>query len=440
MGSGAGVGSERALPPRRTPLEPLRYPEFTVSWVAGTFAHSANWMQSIAVPYLVYEMTGSATWLGLAAVAGQAPALLGSPLGGVWADRYSRRLLLLWTLLFKSAVAFGFYAMWEGGLLTPESAVVLLLISGFAASVHISTWQPFVAQLVPDHALAPAYRLNAIQFNFSRAAGPALAGWVLAQFGPGWAFLINGFAYVPFLITLLIVRPRPTEPSPRNNPVQEFRDGVRVAFRYRGLVIPILTGAVLSLFGQSLHPLMAGLATDVFGVGAQGFGLMMSSVGMASVVTALAIVFVGERIPRSRQAQFGLWCYALGILVVAATDIYAVGLLGFAITGVAHVLVHIHTTTALQVHLTDSWRGRVTSLYLMGIIASIPVGAQVGGLIGDLVGLRWVVAGFGLCVTGYALYARLYLGSMEDLDGNDPIAIEDPGGNNAASKEAEGPR
>ena len=106
---------DRAATARRPvgAFEPFRHGLFTACWWGSLFAHAAVWLQNITVPYLVFEMTGSATWLGVAAVAGQAPALVASPLGGVLADRYSRRGVLLVTLLLKTAVAFGLYALWR---------------------------------------------------------------------------------------------------------------------------------------------------------------------------------------------------------------------------------------------------------------------------------------------------------------------------------------
>ena len=393
---GAAV-AEAATPPVAAPhaLAPLREWSFTSCWLAGTLAHSAQWMQSIAVPFIVYQQTESATWLGAAAVAGQAPALLASPLGGVWADRYSRRAILLTTLTIKMAVAVGLFALYQADTLTPLRMIGLLVVGGFAATVNITCWQAFVAQLVPPHLIAQTYRLNAIQFNVSRAVGPALAGVVLAQFGAGIAFAINAAAFVPMVLAIIAVRPRPLVTPEPDSPFASFVAGARAAFAHRGFAVPIATAAFLSVFGQGLHPLMAGLAADVFGVGEQGFGMLMSSVGIASVTTAIAIVFVGDFAPRSRQASVGLYLYALGILTVAATNDYAIGLFGFAITGIAHVLVHIHTTTALQVHLTDELRGRVTSIYLLGIIASIPLGAFVGGFLGDRIGLQSVVGLYG---------------------------------------------
>jgi len=398
------------------PFAPLRSPVFTSCWLGGTIAHGASWMQNIAVPYLVFDMTGSATWLGIAAVAAQAPSLLGSPLGGLWADRHSKRALLMLTSIVKALVAMAFYALYQEQALTPLVMVGLLCVSGFAAAVNVSAWQSFVGQIVPERLIAPAYRLNAIQFSLSRAAGPALGGWVMAEFGAGTAFLVNAAAYAPLAVALLFAVPR-TLPTPApSRLVDDLRAAARAVRERRVLWVPVVTVTVLSTLGQGLHPLMAGLARDVFRVGEQGFGWLMSSVGIASVCTTLVIIAMGERVDRSAQARIGLGVYAVGVLLVAATDVYEVALLGFAITGVGHVLVHIPCTTALQLHVPDALRGRVTSIYLMGIIVSIPVGAQIGGVLGDVVGLPAVVAAYGLGIGVYGLLAVLRLKGLRDLD------------------------
>ena len=403
---------------RRGALEPLRHRPFTACWITGTLAHSANWMQTIAVPFIVFEITGSATWLGAAALANQAPALVAAPLAGILSDRYSRKRILILTTLVKAVAALGLYALWLFDELTPWRILGLLLVAGFGSSMNITCWASFVAQIVPPRSLPAAIRLNSMQFNFSRALGPALAGWVLAQYGAGAAFLANALAYFPFVVTVALVRPRPVESAAPLGPLRELREGIDYVLRYRALWVPVLTVGVVSLFGHGLHPLAAGLASDVFGVGEQGFGWLMSSVGMASLASSLFIVLLADRVTRSGWATAGLFVYALGVVAISSTDVYAVGLAGYAITGVAHVMVNISCSTAIQVQTNDALRGRVVSLYLTAIIALIPVGAQVGGLVGDWLGLRSVVFAYGLGLLAYGLFARGRLDRLRALDGD----------------------
>jgi len=400
-----------------SPLAPLRHFQFVACWLGSLISHGANWMRSVAVPFLVFDMTGSATWLGVVAVAAQAPALIASPLGGLLADRYSRRGLMLATLGVEVLCAMGFYGLYEMGALTPYGMLGLLLVAGFTSSMNISVWQALVVEIVPQREIAPAYRLNAIQFNLSRAVGPALAGWVLAEHGPGMAFYLMGFAYLPLMFALMWAQTRRVKRGVQTSLLGEFRDGVQAVGSDRRLWVPVLSVAILSLFGMGVHPLMAGIAKEVYGVGEVGLGWLLSGVGMGSVLASISLVLIGDRVQRSLVVRAGVWVYGTGMLLAASSDHFVLGLLGFAITGVAHVMVHIPCTTALQLHVPEALRGRVTSFYLMAIILSVPIGAQIGGLLGDWMGLSGVVACFSAAIFAYALLARSVLRGFRDLDG-----------------------
>lgn len=400
------------------PLAPLHHFQFVTFWIGGFISHGANWMRAVTVPFLVFEMTGSATWLGLVALASQAPSLVGSPLGGILADRYSRRALMLASLALDSLCAVSFYLLYDAGELVPTRMLGLLLISGFSSAISIAVWQALVVEIVPAREIAPAYRLNAIQFNLSRAVGPALAGWVLATHGPGTAFYVMAFAYLPLAIALVLAQLRPVERGVRTSMVGELAEAVRAVRTDARLRVPVLSVAILSVVGMGVHPLMAGIAKEVYGVGEAGLGGLLSAIGVGSVAMSIVLVLIGERAKRSQVARLGIWVYGSGMLLAATTSHYALGVLGFAITGVAHVMVHISCTTSLQLHVSESLRGRVTSLYLMGIIVSAPIGAQIGGVLGDWIGLSRVIALFACVIFVYGLWARRALRGFRDLDGD----------------------
>jgi predicted MFS family arabinose efflux permease len=403
---------------RLSPLEPLRHPQYAACWTTGILAHGAAWMQALTVPFLVYEMTESATWLGAAAVAGQAPALIGNPVGGVLADRYSRRGLLLVTLAVKFAVAMALYTLWSNDELTLLTMFVLLVLNGLGSTMHAACWSSFTPQLVPPAAMASAYRVNSIQVNLSRAAGPALAGWVLATYGPGTAFLVAAIFYAPLAAALSLARPRPVPVEPHEGPWRAILAGVRVIREHRGLRVPVLTAAVVSTFGAGLQGLTAGLASDVYGVGAEGFGWLFSSMGISCVLTGVGVALLGDSIVRSTLVKVGLVAYASGAILAGATQSYSVGLVAFGIIGIGHVTVYVSCATALQLHLREEMRGRVTSLYMMGIFLGMPLGSQVGGLLGDLVGLPAVMIAYGIALLVYMGVARVRLRGFADLDGD----------------------
>ena len=133
-------------------------------------------------------------------------------------------------------------------------------------------------------------------------------------------------------------------------------------------------------------------------------------------LTALLAVSLGDRLRRSTLVTSGLVLYGLGLQVVAATDVFAVGLLGFGITGIAHVMVNVSVTTTIQQYVAPEFRGRVTSFQLLGIMLSLPIGAQLGGLAADFVGLPAVVAAYGGVQIACGLWAKLRMGGLREID------------------------
>lgn len=398
------------------PLTPFRERRFLACFLTGTLAASGNWMLSLSVPFLVYELTSSTSWLGVAAVASNLPALVASPLGGVFADRYSKRALLLASGGIQVVLALVLFALSRAGALDIGRLLTLAIAMGFASSTQTSVYQSFVAEIVPVRQISAAYRLNAIQFNVSRAIGPAMAGFVLHRWGPTTAFLVNALAFAPLLCVLAAISTRAVQRSVATSVLGEIAEGALVAWRDARLRLAVLIGTHCSMFGMSIYSLAAGLAKDVFRVDEAGLGLLVSSVGLMSFLTAILAVSVGDRIRRSTLVTSGLLVYGLGLWIVAATDVFVVGMLGFGITGVAHVMVNVSVTTTVQTYVPPEFRGRVTSFQLMGIILALPLGAQIGGLVADSTGLPFVVATFGGLQIGFALWAKWRMNGLRAID------------------------
>ncbi len=373
-------------------------------------------MLSLSVPYLVYEMTGSTSWLGVSAVASGLPALIASPLGGVFADRYSKRALLLIFGSIQVVLALTLFERSRAGALDIGMLIALATAMGFASSTQTSVYQSFVAEIVPARQIPAAYRLNAIQFNVSRAIGPALAGLVLHRWGATTAFLVNAIAFAPLLCVLSVIRTRDVTRSIATSVLGEIAEGAVLVWRDHRLRLAVLTGALCSMFGMSIFSLAAGLAKDVFRVDEAGLGLLVSSVGVMSFLTAILAVSLGDRIKRSTLVIAGLVIYGVGLWTVAATNVFTIGMIGFGITGIAHVMVNISVTTTVQTYVPPEFRGRVTSFQLMGIMLALPIGAQLGGLVADYTGLPAVIAVFGGLQIGYAIWARLRMDGLRAID------------------------
>ena len=181
-------------------------------------------------------------------------------------------------------------------------------------------------------------------------------------------------------------------------------------------MLAVLTITVLSFFGSSVIQLAAPLASDVFDVGKAEYGLLVGAFGAGAVVGSLLTLAFGDRVLRSRLAITGLVVFAAGEVLLGAAPSYAIGLVGLVGMGVAYILVAVSLNTSVQARVDESHRGRVVSIYLMGLLAGVPLGALLGGALAESVGLRETIVGGGTVVGAFAVVALIAYDGMRPLD------------------------
>jgi MFS family permease len=401
----------------------LRHRDFALFWSAGLVSNSGSWMQNITVPYVLYQLTHSTTWLGLSAFASFFPALLMGPLAGTIADRYSRRAVLLITQTILMLIAFSLWWFWVSGRATPDIILVHLLASGVTSGINISSWQSFVPLLVPADDMLNAVRLNSMQFTGARAFGPALGGLVLARFGPATAFMVNAVTFLRVIGALAAVRPRVTAPIGRGRHVMEqFREGIRYVRGRRALALAVTTITVTALCGSAVVQLAPAIARVEFHVGKAAYGLLVAMFGTGAVIGALIQSVYGDRVRRSRMTIAGLLGFSLGVILLGAAPTYPLGLLCLLGMGTSYLLVSVSLNTAIQARVAESYRGRVLSIYLMGLMAGVPVGALIEGRVAQVVGLRAAVIGAGVMQIVFAVVASMSGAGFGSLD--EDVAVE----------------
>lgn len=407
---GAAAGRERGA------LAALRHRPFAVIWSAALVSSIGSWMQTLAAPYELFELTHSNTWLGIASVASMLPALLFTPLAGVLADRLPRRRIILVTQLLQLGVAIAFFALARAHALTPLRMVVLLALGGASSGLQLTSWQSFVPQLLPQRLLADGVRLNSLQFTLSRALGPALAGAVLAAFGASTAFLLNSISFLVVFFAVAGSQPRAQPVAAKRGVATQLREGLRYTRRNPTLWIAVLTAFAVAFLGHSVSQIAAGLAKQVFSAGPRGLGAMMAMVGCGGLTGSLWIALFPDRFERSRLAQNGLFAYALGIAGIAVAPGLPFALPAFFVMGVSHVAVMMSVTTALQTRVSEELRGRVISIYLAALFAGLPLGALCLGRLGDRFGLRVALGCSAALLFSYACFTWLRFRQLSVLD------------------------
>jgi MFS family permease len=429
------VADLAAQPESVGPLAAFQYKEFSVFFGAGLLSNTGTWMQTVTVPYVVDQLTHSTALVGLSAFAAFFPATIVGPLAGSLADRYDRRTVLIWAQVVMMSMAAALWATWATGVANTAIILVLVVISGLGAGITTAAWQSFVPQLVPRPVLLSAVRVNSMQFTGARAFGPALAGLVLATLGPSAAFGFNAISFLAVIGALLMIVPRPPVASGSGIKVlAHFRDGLRYVRQRPSLYVSVLMVILIALFGVGIVQLIEPISRHVFHVGAGEYGLMSAAYGLGAVIGGVFTVAYGGTFRRSHLAFVGLGLMAVGDLILGLAPEYELALVALLAMGLAQVLCMVSCSTAIQVNVDEAYRGRASSMFTMSFFAAAPIGALVGGIVGDLLNLRiTVVASAALLATCTAI-AMIRFGRLRMLDETPPLSDEE-----AASPRQMGP-
>ncbi len=396
----------------------FRQRNYRLFFVGGLISNTGRWFQTIAIPIVVYGLTESPGWVGLAGFAQIFPLAAMGPLAGALADRYPRRKILFVTQTLQAVAALGYMTLWFAGVRDVGVYVLMSFVSGAMAGLNLPAWQAFVSELVPRELLLSAITLNSAQFNGSRMIGPAVAGVAIAAWGPGWAFFVNAVSYAAVLVALALIQvPNVHTPSAeRIRPVKEFVGAIRYARSKPGIRTAIATISVIGFFGLSLQTLSVVMAEEVFDRGEGGFGLMLSALGFGAVTASPAVAAASARLPRSRIQGVALVLYAIGICVLATAPVFVVALGGLFVMGAAHISSASTLNTAIQLQVDESVRAKVISVYLTVLMLANPIGQLLFGQVIELVGPRETIGGVGaaMFVIAVALVASGRLRGLDD--------------------------
>ncbi|HEY8478044.1 MAG TPA: MFS transporter [Chloroflexota bacterium] len=398
------------------PFRALRHRNFRLLWIGLAVSALGTWMQTVALGWLVWQMTQSSFYLGLVGFSRAAPILLLSLFGGVLADRLDRRKLLLATQSFMMATA-----LLLGGLVALRAADVwtvlaLSLLSATAMAFDMPTRHSLVPELVERDDVMSAVSLNSAAFNAAGVVGPALAGAVLAAVGPAVCFFANGLSFLAVVAALLSIRtPGRRATGPREQVLETLRQGFSYVARTSHILAIIVVTGVAAILGRPYTQLMPVFAESVHHVGAPGLGLLYSAAGLGSVAGALTAAAVGGgrrpgMLVLGAVTAFGvlLYCFA-----VTTSFPVAIGLL--VLVGALNTFYMSSANTLIQVHVPPHLRGRVLSLYTTSAMGFMPLGSMLLGSAGALVGVPQVVLAGGLLTAATAVAVGARVRSLRQL-------------------------
>ena len=387
-----------------TAFRSFRHRNYRLWFVGQLVAVFGMWTLSTAQGFLAYELTGSAALLGYLSVASGLPSWLLMLFGGLAADRFSRRGILVVTQSASAMLAVILVVLTFTGAVRPWHILVLAALSGTVVAFDAPARQAIVLELVVRDDLVNAIALNSTMFNLGTALGPAFGGLLYALLGPGACFTVGVLTPLATVSALLSMR-LTLHAAPVQSVAQlsDLVEGVQYTRHHREIRAVIVVVSTVTMFGFSVFTLFPAWAVEILAGGAQTNGLLQSARGVGSVISAFAIAAVGSRLRfrggpliaavAALPASIALFALARSTLVAMAA-LVAVGGLMIAVYNIANSLV--------QTLVEDRMRGRVMGIYSLTFFGFLPVG---GFLIGELADRLGLVAAVWLNVGALAVAA-----------------------------------
>jgi MFS family permease len=391
----------------------LRQRNFRLYWFGQMISLMGTRMQTIGQAWLVLELTHSGWQLGVVGALQALPVLLFSIFGGVFADRWPKRRVLLFTqsaamlqaLLLWVLIATGTVQLWQ--------IYVLAMLLGLTNSLYMPASRAFVVEMVGRDDLPNAVALNSSLSTLARIVGPGVAGIIIAASSVTMLFLFNALSFLPVIAGLALIKSHELHAQAlqhrsvgeRQNTWQSLHEGMDYVWKTPAILVVIVVVGLVLLFGSNFNVVLPLFAIDVLHVGATGFGFLSAATGVGALLSALWLAWSNQQ-PTIRRVLIGMLLFGVLETVFAVSRIYLLSLVLIASVGFTEEAFAMQAITALQTVAPDHLSGRVMSVQVLFFDGSLPLGyllmgwlsglfgAPIAMLIGALLSLAVVGAGW----------------------------------------------
>lgn len=387
----------------------FRIRNYRLFWTGGFVSNIGTWMSRIAQDWLVLTIltSGSAVALGLTTALQFLPVALLAPYAGSLADRFPKRRVLMVTQAFQAVIGLTLAGLVLGGIVQLWHVYLLATLLGVSAAFDGPARQAMAPEMVPNDLIPNAVGLNTTSFHSARLIGPAVAGLTIAWWGVGPALLFNGLSFIAVLVALALMHSDELTPSPRAEAKGSVVAGLRYVRSRPDIMLLMFLVFMLGTFGLNFQITNALMATEVFGVGAESYGVLSSIMAIGSLAAGLV---AARRVRlRLRLVVGALAAFALACLLLSLAPNYAWFAVLLVPAGFTSLTVMTAANASVQLASTPVMRGRVMALYQAIFLGGTPLGAPVIGWIGDAWGPRWtLVIGGAMCALA-VLIAVVYV-------------------------------
>ncbi|NOU18642.1 MAG: MFS transporter [Bacteroidales bacterium] len=371
----------------------LKSKNFKLFFIGQIVSLLGTFIQQIALGWLIYTLTNSAVYLGVIGFAAQIPALILTPIAGVYADRMNRRKVLIAAQTVAMFMALLMATLYFTGLIQVWHIIVIAIINGMAMAFDTPFRHAFLLEMVGDKELLQnAIALNSTLINSARFIGPMIGGFIIALVGEGYCFLINGLSFLAVIIALMSMKVIPANKGKTHGSI--FRDlieGFQYSYSFKPIKYLLLLVITTGFFGLSYQVFLPVFARDILHGNSQMLGFLTGTMGAGALTGAF---YLASRKGISRIPKL--------ILISAIT--FSVALMGFSIsqnTAISLILMYFvgfgmivqfaSTNTLIQTIVDEDKRGRVVALYGMSFMGITPLGSLLLGTITPWAGVQYTI-------------------------------------------------
>jgi len=386
----------------------FRYRNYRLFFTGQSVSLIGTWMQRIAIPWLVYSLTGSALLLGIVAFSLYIPTFLFAPIAGAIIDRWDRYKVLVITQVLSMLQALLLAVLYFAGAAQVWNIILLSVVLGTINAFDLPARQSFVIDLVGDRSdLGNAIALNSTMFNAARLVGPSIAGMVIVVSNEGVCFLINGLSFIFVISSLLMMRLKPrAEPDRKEDVWSEMKAGFRYALNYIPVRDVILLLAMMNLMGIPFTVLLPVFASEVLEGGSSVYGFLMGATGVGALAAALYLASRKSAVGLMQIIAVSAGLFGLSLIFFSLTRVFIMSMAMILFVGFGMMLETTSSNTLLQTIADDDKRARVMSFYAMAMMGATPIGSLLLGALADRVGapLTLAIGGFA-CVLASLVFA-----------------------------------
>jgi MFS family permease len=383
-----------------------------------------SWMQTIAMSWLIYRLTGSKFLLGFVAFTNQIPSFFLSPITGVFTDRFDRRKIMLWAQITYMLQALLLTFLVFTNLVQIWHIISLSVLFGLVTAFDTPARHALVVDLIDSpNNLGNAIALNSAMYNGARLIGPAIAGIVIAAVGEGICFLLNSLSYVAIILALYKIQSTKNEQKTSENSIkQEFTEGLKYTFGFIPFRILLLLLAVVSMIGAPFTTLMPAFAREILNGGSDTYGFLMSATGAGALTGAIYLASRKTVIGMGKIIAMNTILFGLSMLAISFTKELWISMAISYITGFCVIATVACINTLIQTLADENKRGRVMSFYAMALLGMNPIGSLIAGIMATGIGISYTLSLSGVIIILFGIWFSIAWPGMRQY--NYPVFIK----------------